>query len=174
MDRRILAFIFEQTKSRSDNSVDTLCFQHSLPAVGIWHLFLKKNLFLLFKISSFEDGHQQHWRHEVGPRPPWKDCQPYPTGNSCFGGVATTFHRQIVGNHKNGCICMYVCMFLILLLHQNNANSKLIQPWDRATLWRPKVWCCCSGNLVRGSDPIWPLPWGSVPDGLHNGSLLHN
>ena len=28
--------------------------------------------------------------------------------------------------------------------------------------------------MVRGSDPIWPLPWGSVPDGLHNGSLQHN
>ena len=45
MDRRIFAIIFEQTKSRSDNSEDTLFFQDSLPAVGIWHLFLKKPFF---------------------------------------------------------------------------------------------------------------------------------
>ena len=123
MDRRILAFIFEQTKSRSDNSVDTLCFQHSLPAVGIWHLFLKKNLFLLFKISSFEDGHQQHWRHEVGPRPPWKDRQPYPTGNSWSWGVATALYRQIVGNHKNGCIFKHV-LVLISLFHQRQSKQQ--------------------------------------------------
>ena len=86
-------------------------------------VFEETFFFLLFRISSFEDGHQQHWRHEVEPRPPWKDCQPYPKGNSCFGGVATTFHRQIVGNHKNGCIFKHV-LVLISLLHQRQSKQQ--------------------------------------------------
>ena len=70
--------------------------------------FWRNYISLFFRISSFEDGHQQHWRPtrllEVGPRPPWKDRQPYPTGNSWSWGVAAAFHRQTVQNHKNCCI----------------------------------------------------------------------
>ena len=83
--------------------------------------------FLLFRISSFEDGHQQHWRPtrllEVGPRPPWKDRQPYPTGNSWSWGVATALYRQIVGNHKNGCIFKHV-LVLISLFHQRQSKQQ--------------------------------------------------
>ena len=44
----------------------------------------------------------------------------------------------------------------------------IAKAWQGNEAWQSFI--AFSGDLVRGADPVWTLPWSYLPNGLHNGS----